>query len=149
MPATPTLPIVPSRLLGASAAELKFRIQGGAHDGRILRIPGAKCTIGSARGCTLRLRGYGIEPLHCLILAGKNGTVVRRNSPRTYLNGGTFQDAVLKAGDLLRVGPVELAVVACPQAAGGPQTSSTVRQQPIQESAELADLKREQLRLTA
>ena len=149
MPATPTSSVTPSRLLGASAAELKFRIQGGEHDGRILRITGPKCTIGSARGCTLRLRGYGIEPLHCLILAGRNGTVIRRNSPRTYLNGGTFQDAELKAGDILRVGPVELAVVACPKAVSSSQSSSTIRQQPVQEPAELADLKREQQRLTS
>jgi len=151
MPATPTSPLAPSRLLGASAAELKFRIQGGEHDGRILRITGAKCTIGSARGCTLRLRGYGIEPLHCLILAGRNGTVVRRNSPRTYLNGGIFEDIALKTGDMLRVGPVELAVVACPQAIGASQSSSTAQQQPLQEPAEpaeLAELKREQQRLT-
>ena len=71
----------------------------------------------SAVGCTLRLRGEGIEPLHCLILSGKNGTIVRRNSPRTYLNGGPFEDAALHPGDILRVGPVELLVVACPQTA--------------------------------
>ena len=45
----------PSRLLGTPASELKFRVQGGEHHGRMLRISAAKCSIGSARGCTLRL----------------------------------------------------------------------------------------------
>lgn len=107
----------PSRLLGTPVGDLKLRVQGGEHHGRILRISAAKCSVGSAPGCTLRLRGEGIEPLHCLILSGKNGTIVRRNSPRTYLNGGPFEDAALKPGDILRVGPVELAVVVCPQTA--------------------------------
>ncbi|MCE9525052.1 MAG: FHA domain-containing protein, partial [Planctomycetales bacterium] len=106
-----------SRLLGAPSGELRFRVQGGEHHGRTLRITSSKCSIGSARGCTLRLRGESIEPLHCLILTGKNGTIVRRNSHRTYLNGGPFEDAAVKIGDILRLGPVELAVVACPQAA--------------------------------
>jgi hypothetical protein len=107
----------PSHLLATPQSDLKLRVQGGEHHGRILRISAAKCSVGSAPGCTLRLRGEGIEPLHCLILSGKNGTIVRRNSPRTYLNGGPFEDASLNPGDILRVGPVELAVVACQQTA--------------------------------
>ena len=108
---------VPSRLLGTPVGDLKLRVQGGEHHGRILRISAAKCSVGSAPGCTLRLRGDGIDPLHCLILSGKNGTIVRRNSPRTYLNGGPFEDALLNPGDILRVGPVELVVVTCRQTA--------------------------------
>ncbi|MGI8982297.1 MAG: FHA domain-containing protein [Pirellulaceae bacterium] len=132
----------PSRLLGTRAAELTFRIQGGEHHGRILRIVAAKCSIGSAPGCTLRLRRSDIEPLHCLILSGRNGTIIRRNSPRTYLNGGPFEDAVLHAGDMLRVGSIELEVVACPQAV------SSLRSQPIQEPAEAGYDKQEQQRLS-
>ncbi len=135
----------PSRLLGASAAELKFRIQGGEHNGRILRITAVKCTIGSAPGCTLRLRGGDFEPLHCLILAGRNGTIIRRNSPRTYLNGGPFEDAALKLGDVLRIGSMEMAVVACPQAASALQP----RSQPVSESTELGFYKQDQRRLAA
>lgn len=107
-------PSASSKLLGAPASELKFRIQGGEHHGRCIRIAGAKCTIGSAAGCTLRLRRSDIDPLHCLILTGRNGTVVRRNSSRTYLNGGAFEDSLLQAGDVLRLGSLELVVVSCP-----------------------------------
>jgi peptidoglycan hydrolase CwlO-like protein len=119
----------PSKLLGTPASELRFRVQGGEHHGRILRIAAVKCSIGSAAGCTLRLRGENIEPLHCLVLTGKNGTIVRRNSPRTYLNGGPFEDAALHVGDILRIGPVELAVVDCPRgvrSSSPPQASAPV-----------------------
>lgn len=107
-------PSAPSKLLGAPTSELKFRIQGGEHHGRSVRIAAAKCTIGSAAGCTLRLRRSDIDPLHCMILTGRNGTVVRRNSPRTYLNGGAFEDSLLQAGDVLRLGSLELVVESCP-----------------------------------
>lgn len=117
---------VPSRLLGTPASELKFRVQGGEHHGRMLRISAAKCSIGSARGCTLRLNGEGIAPLHCLILSGMNGTIVRRNSPQTYLNGGAFEDATLNPGDVLRVGPVELEVVACPRSVRSATSAETI-----------------------
>src|SRR5688572_23238972 len=133
----------PSRLLGTSVAELTFRIQGGEHHGRILRITAAKCSIGSAAGCTLRLRRNDIEPLHCLILSGRNGTIIRRNSPRTYLNGGPFEDAVLQTGDVLRVGSIELEVLSCPQAV------SSLPPQPVREPVEAGYDKQEQQRLSA
>jgi Inner membrane component of T3SS, cytoplasmic domain len=122
----------PSRLLGTLSTELKFRIQGGEHHGRLLRIAAAKCTIGSAPGCTLRLRGEDVEPLHCLIVSGRNGTIIRRNSPRTYLNGGPFEDAALQIGDVLRIGSIELLVVVCQQAA---EIHQLPRAQVVEETA--------------
>ncbi len=110
--APPAVEIPPLPL--ETTSELRFQIRGGEHHGRILRIASLKCSIGSAAGCTLRLRGQGIQPLHCLIICGRNGTVVRRSSPHTYLNGGAFTDALLKSGDILRIANVELVVVACP-----------------------------------
>ena len=119
----------PSKALGSPAGELQFRIQGGQHDGRTVRISAAKCTIGSAAGCTLRLRAGDVDPLHCLILCGHNGTVIRRNSRRTYLNGAPFDDAPLQAGDLLQIASIELVVVACPQAGAQlPQRTEAIRE---------------------
>jgi hypothetical protein len=58
------------------------------------------------------LRGLGVDQLHCLILRGPNGAVIRRWSPDTRLNGRTFTKAPLSAGDRLSVGCLELEVVA-------------------------------------
>ncbi len=103
-PAEPHLP-----KLGGNA--LALRICTEAHRGRILRLKAAKCSIGSAAQCTLRLRARGVAPMHCLILRGPGGTVVRRWSSDTFLNDQAFADAALTAGDRLRLGPVEVEVL--------------------------------------
>jgi hypothetical protein len=101
----PALP--PERASG----ELAFRVCGTEHDGRIVRLHARKCTIGSGESCTLRLRARGIEPLHCVIIRGEQGTAVRRWSPRTRLNGGVFLDAPLHRGDRIGMGPLELELI--------------------------------------
>ena len=100
-------------LLGADAGALTLRVCGGSHRGRLISIRSPKCTIGSAAGCTLRLRAAGVRPLHCWILRGPAGTVVRRCTAGTLLNGLTYEDAPLQNGDRLRVGPVELEIIEC------------------------------------
>src|SRR5688500_9977687 len=112
-----TIPLPPrrrSRLLGTPPGELTLSVLTGEHQGRQIQIRSAKCTIGSAAGCTLRLRARGVKPLHCWILRGPGGTIVRRRHPDTQLNGRSFNDAPLAPGDRLRVGSVELEVTACP-----------------------------------
>jgi Inner membrane component of T3SS, cytoplasmic domain len=97
-----------SQLLGNTVGEMSFRIRGGEHSGRVVRIRAQKCTIGSAADCTLRLNAPGVGNLHCLILRGEAGVVARRWSSNTLLNGGTFSDALLTLGDRLQIGPLEL-----------------------------------------
>src|SRR6188508_1900865 len=102
----------PSRML-ADPGHLILRVRGSGHDGRLIHIRAAKCTIGSAAGCTLRLRSASVGPLHCWILRGTAGAVVRRIHGRTTLNGGALEEAALQAGDRLQLGNVELEVVDC------------------------------------
>lgn len=90
---------------------LTLLISGGGVDSQVVRLSSAKCTVGSGVTCTLRLLGPGIRPLHLLIVRGTRGTFVRRWSPDTWLNGRPFEDAALRAGDRLRVGPVILEVL--------------------------------------
>ena len=77
----------------------------------MIRLSSPKCTIGSAEGCTLRLRCVGVKPLDCVIFRGSHGTVVRSWSTNNRLNGQDFVDAPLVAGDRLKVGPIELEVL--------------------------------------
>lgn len=102
-------------LLGRDGGTLALKVCGGSHRGRVIQIRAAKCTVGSAAGCTLRLRATGVRPLHCWILRGPSGTVVRRCASGTLLNGLAYEDAPLRRGDRLRIGMVELEVVDCPQ----------------------------------
>lgn len=94
-----------------SVGELVLSVLGGPRHGQIVRIRSPKCSIGSDRRCTLRLRARGVLPMHCLIVRGCAGAYVRRWSPDTRLNGGGFDDAMLRPGDRLSVGPVEFTIV--------------------------------------
>lgn len=97
--------------IGTASTTLSLRVRGGPRDGQIVKLADTKCTIGASPGCTLRLRGKDVRPVHCLIVRGRANTVVRRWSPDTLLNGETFDDRPLTLGDRLRCGPVEFEVV--------------------------------------
>lgn len=98
-------------LLGSPRDELRLRIHGPRRDGQVVVVRIPKCTVGSADSCHLPLLGPGIQPVHCLVLRGRRGAVVRCLAPGTTLNGMQIQDASLFAGDRLRIGPFELEVL--------------------------------------
>ncbi|MCE9603911.1 MAG: FHA domain-containing protein [Planctomycetia bacterium] len=91
-----------------------LRINVGPQAGRTIRLSSPKCTIGSAPNCTLRLRGKGIEPVHCVVLHGSRQTVVRRWASDTFINDHRFEDQTLRAGDRLAIGALEFQVVSLP-----------------------------------
>ncbi len=97
-----------SSLLGADQGLLTFRVCSPEHRGRVLRIRSPKCTIGTATNCTLRLRAAGVRPLHCVVLHGRQGTVIRRWSGAIHVNGEAVEECWLQPGDRLYVGPIEL-----------------------------------------
>ena len=99
-------------LLDGTAGDLVLKIRGTHRDGQLLHLRSEKCTIGSGRHCTLRLKARNVAPAHCLILRGRCGTIVRRWAPDTRLNGQAFSDAELTPGDRLGIGPLEFEVVA-------------------------------------
>jgi hypothetical protein len=104
----------PASLLGSLTGELVLRMNNGPQSGRVVRLSSTKCSIGSASDCTLRLRGVGIDPVHCVILRGARQTVIRRWSTDTRLNDRRFDDVALRCGDRLAVGPIEMQVLSVP-----------------------------------
>ncbi len=98
-------------LLGSPNHELRLRIHGGRREGQLATVKAAKCTIGSSASCSLPLAGPGIQPIHCLLLRGQRGSIVRSLAAGTTLNGAPVQDATLLPGDRLRIGPYELEVL--------------------------------------
>jgi len=99
----------------AATGDLVLRVCGTSRHGQIVRLKSDKCSIGSGRQCTLRLRARGVRPLHCLLLRGAGGSVVRRWAPDTRLNGRAFTDADLAPGDRLSIAGIDLEVVALGQ----------------------------------
>lgn len=103
--------IKPSPTTPATLAALRLRFRGGQHHGKVVRVNSSKCTIGSAENATLRLSCPGVHGIHCLVLRGETGTVVRRMSADTLVNGEVFEDTRLQPGDLLSIGPIEFEVL--------------------------------------
>ncbi len=97
---------------GCRASELCLRIESAGREPHIVRLASHKCTVGSDRGCTLRLRGGGVRPIECLILRTAQTAAVRAWAPGVRLNGNEIGDAPLCAGDRLSVGPVEIEILA-------------------------------------
>ena len=64
--------------------------------------------IGSAHECDIVIALGGVAPQHCLMIVGTNKTVVKAISPLTWINDGPLTEAVLKHGERLILGPVEL-----------------------------------------
>lgn len=95
------------------AGELVLRVHAPAGESQTVHLRSNKCTIGSAAGCTLRLRSPSVLALHCWILRGAAGTIVRRLQHATMLNGRALVESALRPGDRLQVGSLELEVIAC------------------------------------
>ncbi len=70
--------------------------------------------IGSAPDCDLVIAVSGVAPQHCLMIVGVNKTIVKAISPLTWINDGPLTEAVLKHGERLILGPVELRT-RCPE----------------------------------
>ena len=64
--------------------------------------------LGSAPDCDIVIDVGGVAPQHCLMIVGANKTIVKAISPLTWINDGPLTEAVLKLGERLILGPVEL-----------------------------------------
>ncbi len=64
--------------------------------------------IGSSPECDIVIALGGVAAQHCLMIVGANKTIVKAISPLTWINDGPLTEAVLKHGERLILGPVEL-----------------------------------------
>ncbi len=80
-----------------------------SHTGQpaLLLLPG-RYQIGADASSSLCLDAPGIAPRHLLVLVTTEKIVVRAWDPRTWLNDGLFQEALLRRGDRLAIGPLTL-----------------------------------------
>ncbi len=75
--------------------------------------------VGRGPACDIRLNVAGVDPLHCLIVAGPDGVQIRDldSAEGTYRNGTRTDQGLLCDGDILKVGPFQFRVELAPQAA--------------------------------
>jgi len=92
---------------------VKLRLLGGSHAGQEIAVPAPTFRIGRAADCQLRPRSDAVAERHCEVRVEPGQvTIADLGSPGgTFLNGKRLDGAeVLKAGDRLRVGPLEFEV---------------------------------------
>lgn len=104
-------PTPASDLLPAPVQDLRLELLDGDQPGPVIRIRGKRCTLGGAQSCSIRLRGLGILPVHCMILRRGDRWLIRSLSGRNTLNSEPFNRAQLRPGDTLRIGSVSLRVI--------------------------------------
>src|SRR5438874_1346428 len=92
----------------APSAEVLFLNGSLKGTRRSLNLP-LTC-VGRAPSCDLRLDVDGVSPLHCLVVHGPGGFLVRDLDTEggTLVNGERVGSAALRDGDLLAVGPYQL-----------------------------------------
>ena len=78
-------------------------------------LPLGATTIGGGPRCTVKVRGKGVRPLHCVVTHSAHGTRVRRWAAGTEINGHAFTEASLSDGDRLAIAGFEFVVEAQPQ----------------------------------
>lgn len=102
---------IPTRSAPESSSQLVLRIASTHHQGQLIHLESEKCTIGSSPDCVLSLRSRYVHPLQCLIVHGQAGSMIRAYTADTRLNGRALQDAWLRKGDRISIGPIDLDVV--------------------------------------
>ncbi|MDA1051897.1 MAG: hypothetical protein O3C40_15635 [Planctomycetota bacterium] len=75
----------------------------------IVELASRRCLVGSAPSCDVRVNEPGVAPVECLIFHGTKNNVVRwLDASQEFAGGELFEDEILRAGDPLQIGPVEL-----------------------------------------
>jgi hypothetical protein len=87
-------------------------VQNGRLSGARRALRGPLTLIGREPGCDVRLNLDGVDPLHCAILHGPAGFVLRDLDSRdgTLVNGERVSTSLLCQGDVIAVGPFQFAV---------------------------------------
>ena len=66
--------------------------------------------VGSGESCDLRILDLLVRPVHCAVSVTPDGPHLRSLGGSTPVNGVRSSSRLLKTGDILTVGPVELEV---------------------------------------
>ncbi|MBI2481893.1 MAG: hypothetical protein HYV60_25570, partial [Planctomycetia bacterium] len=100
-----------SSLLGRAGCGMRLKVSRDASSD-VVELASRKCRVGSAPSCDVRVNEPGIAPIECLIFHGSKNNIVRwLDASRGFAGGEFFEDEILRVGDPLQIGPVELEVL--------------------------------------
>ncbi|WP_404306751.1 FHA domain-containing protein [Neorhodopirellula lusitana] len=86
---------------------LEFRVRCEGQPTRRLRLSGARYTLGSGTGCSIRLDDESLRPLHAVLIRDHQRVLVRAYSVPLYINDDRVSEGVLEINDRLRLGGYE------------------------------------------
>lgn len=93
--------------------EVKLKVLVGSNAGQEIRVPAPKFLIGRAEDCHMRPKSDLISRHHCVLLTEEQVAVIRDLGSRngTFVNDERIMgERELKAGDRLKIGPLEFEV---------------------------------------
>jgi chromosome segregation ATPase len=123
-------------------------VQSGRLNGARKPLDPALTLFGSAEGCDVRLNAEGILPVHCALVCGAAGFVVRALSgAATLLNGRPVSESPIRDGDLLAVGAFQFRVVLTAACTDLEREKDALRIQAAAVAAQQAALTDEEVRL--
>ena len=87
-------------------------VQNGRHAGTRRPLAPPLTLLGQAPGCDVRLNADSVHPLHCAILHGPCGLLLRDlgSAGGTFVNDQRITTCLLRDGDTLAVGPFQFRV---------------------------------------
>ena len=99
-----------------SGSGIELRVIRDGSPARRLRINTARCTFGSAEGCTVRLSDSSLLPLHAVIVRQADRVLIRSESTAIEVNGQPTSESLLACGDVFRLGSYLFETLSLPQA---------------------------------
>src|SRR5258708_1361956 len=87
-------------------------VQNGRQAGARKSLNSPVTLIGRAAGCDIRLNLDSIHPLHCALLPGPGGLILRDlgSDSGTLVNEQRVSSCMLRDGDIIGIGPFRLVV---------------------------------------
>ena len=87
-------------------------VQNGRQKGARRALVSALTLLGSDAQCEFHLNVEGVEPLHCAIVQGSSGLLLRDldTASGSFVNGESVRETLLQDGDILAVGPFQFAI---------------------------------------
>ncbi|WP_250928081.1 FHA domain-containing protein [Aporhodopirellula aestuarii] len=86
---------------------IEFRVRCEGQPTRRLRLAGARYTLGSGVGCSIRLEDETLRPLHAVLIRDHERILVRAYSVPIQINNVRVTEGMISVGDRLKLGAYE------------------------------------------
>jgi len=124
-------------------------VQTGRHAGTRRPLGNPATFVGSGADCDIRLNVKGVKPLHCLLVVGPAGILLRdlHSGQGTLVNGDRADDVLLQNNDVIKVGSFEFRLELHPAKTPTDEARDALRVQVASVAAQQIALEEEEAKL--